>query len=252
MILLDYKVMVVDDDSGMRLVLRKAIERIEGFNLVGEAENGQAAISMIASCRPDIIFMDAEMPVMNGIEASKRILEIDPKIIIIIATAHEQYMSDAFELYAFDYLRKPFKIERIKQTLDRIKDMRKVWETSKMNEIFRHEKGLEKLVIRNKEGISLIDLKDIILIQREEGSTVIYSQKARHVTSEGLSEIEERLDKTLFFRSHKSYIINISMISKIEAYGRWTYLIKFKDSDKDALLTYERYGVLENFFNSSV
>ncbi|HEX2946729.1 MAG TPA: LytTR family DNA-binding domain-containing protein, partial [Clostridia bacterium] len=174
------------------------------------------------------------------------------KTIFIFATAHEEYMSDAFELYSFDYLLKPFKIERIKQTLSRIKDIGQVWETSRMNDIFRHEKGLDKLMIRNKEGISLVDLKDIIIIEREERSTVLYTKSDKYVTSEGLSEIEERLDRTLFFRSHKSYIINISMISRIEPYGRWTYMVKFKNSDKDALLTYERYGVLEKFFSSNL
>lgn len=250
--MMEYKVLIVDDDAGMRLVLRKVLEKIEGFKLTGEAENGQEAVQMAVSCHPDVIFMDAEMPVMNGIEAAKRISEINPKTIFIFATAHEEYMSDAFEIYSFDYLLKPFKIDRIKQTLGRIKDVGKVWETARMNEIFRHEKGLDKLIIRNKEGISLVDLKDIILIQREERNTVIYTNNEKYITSEGLSEIEERLDKTLFFRSHKSYIINISMISKIETYGRWTYLVKFKGSDKDALLTYERYGVLEKFFNSNL
>lgn len=236
----------------MRLALRKILEKTQGFKLSGEAENGEEAIRMAISCHPDVIFMDAEMPVMNGIEAAKRIVEINPKTIFIFATAHEEYMSDAFELYSFDYLLKPFKIDRIKQTLERIKKINQVWETAQMNENFRHEKGLEKLMIRNKEGISLIDLKDIILIQREERSTVLYTKYEKYSTSEGLSEIEERLNKTLFFRSHKSYIINISMISRIETYGRWTYLVKFKDIDENALLTYERYGVLEKFFNSNV
>lgn len=242
----------MDDDSGMRLVLKKLLEKIDGFKLIGEAENGKDAVTLASSFHPDVIFMDAEMPVMNGIEAAKMILGENSKTIFIFATAHEEYMPEAFEIYAFDYLLKPFKIERIKQTLGRIKNIGQVWETARMNEIFRHEKGLDKLMIRNKEGVSLVDMKDIILIQREERSTVIYTRHDKYVTSEGLSEIEERLDKTTFFRSHKSYIINISMISRIEAYGRWTYLVKFKDSEIDALLTYERYGVLERFFTSNL
>lgn len=244
--------LIVDDDSGMRLVLKKLLEKMDGFKLVGEAENGKEAIDLASSSHPDVIFMDAEMPVMNGIEAAKMILETSPKTIFIFATAHEEYMPEAFEIYSFDYLLKPFKIERIKQTLGRIKDIGQVWETARMNEIFRHEKGLDKLMIRNKEGVSLVDMKDIVLIQREERSTVIYTRHDKYVTSEGLSEIEDRLDKTTFFRSHKSYIINISMISRIEAYGRWTYLVKFKDCEIDALLTYERYGVLERFFTSNL
>lgn len=252
MIHLEYKVLIVDDDDGMRMILKKLIEKSEGFRLVGEGVNGQEAINMAASCQPDVIFMDAEMPVLNGIDAAKKIMEHNPKTIFIFATAHEDYMSDAFELYSFDYLLKPFKMDRIKQTLTRIREIGQGWETGRMNKIFRHEKGLDKLILRNKEGIILVDMKDIILIQREERSTVIYTSTEKFITSDGLGEIEERLDKTLFFRCHKSYIINISMISKIESYGRWTYLVKFKESDKDALLTHERYGVLEKFFSTNV
>ncbi|MDF2674415.1 MAG: response regulator receiver domain protein, partial [Clostridiales bacterium] len=88
----------------------------------------------------------------------------------------------------------------------------------------------------------------IIIIQREDRSTVIYTADSSYITSEGLSDIEEKLDKTQFLRSHKSYIINLSMINKIYPYGRWTYTIKLKNTDKDALLTYDKYEELKKLF----
>jgi two-component system, LytTR family, response regulator len=249
---LDVKILIADDDQGMRLVLKKVIEKNSGFEIIGEAEDGITALNLADSSKPDIIFMDIEMPELNGIECAKRILDINPKTIIIFATAHEEYMQDAFEVYAFDYLVKPFKIERINQTLKRIKDIsnQKHIEPIPATSAYPHDKGLEKLIIRNKEGISFIDMNEIILIQREDRSTVIYTSAEHYSTSEGLSEIEGRLSQTIFFRCHKSYIINLTMVSKIYPYGRWTYLIKLRNTEKDALITSDRYEVLQNFFGA--
>lgn len=243
------KVFICDDDAGMRLVLRKAVEKIEGFDIVGEAEDGDSALLLIDELRPDIVFIDVEMPKISGIECAQKIVDIDPKIIIIFATAHAEYMSDAFSLYAFDYLVKPFKIERIYQTLGRIKAIKDVQQEKGIRKVIRQDKGLEKILLKNKEGISLVDMSDIIIIQREERSTVIYTKDSSYTTSESLSEIEERLNKTLFFRSHKSYIINLAMINKIFPYGRWTYIVKLKGTDKDALLTHDKYEEIKDIFS---
>lgn len=247
---MELKVFIGDDEEGMRMVLRKAIEKIEGFKLVGEAEDGEAVVSSVEEIHPDVIFLDVEMPKLNGVECAKRIMDINPRTIIIFATAHSMYMSDAFQLYAFDYIVKPFKLDRIYQTLNRVKSLNQYHSEQDMYKIIRHEKGLDKILIRSKEGISFVDMKDIIIIQREDRNTVIYTVDSSYTTSEGMSELEERLDKTQFFRSHKSYIINLSMISKIYPYGRWTYIVKLKNTDKDALLTHERYDVLKEMFSS--
>ncbi|WP_411682139.1 LytR/AlgR family response regulator transcription factor [Clostridium thailandense] len=246
---MELKVLIGDDEEGMRMVLRKAVEKIDGFKLIGEAEDGEAVLSKVEELHPEVIFLDVEMPKLSGIECAKKIIDINPKIIIIFATAYEMYMSDAFQLYAFDYIVKPFKLDRIYQTLNRIKTLNEHKNEENMYKIIRHEKGLEKILVRSKEGISFIDMKDIVIIQREDRNTVIYSIDNSYITSEGLSELEERLDKTQFFRSHKSYIINLSMIHKIYPYGRWTYIVKLKNTDKDALLTHDRYEVLKEIFN---
>ena len=245
---MELKVVICDDEDGMRLVLKKAIEKVDGFEIVGEAMDGEASLEVIDSLRPDIVFIDVDMPKLTGIECAKKVLDINPKIIIIFATAHEEYMSEAFSVYAFDYLVKPFKIERIFQTLNRIKATNKEHDDKAINKIIRHEKGLDKIMLKSKEGISLINMKDIILIQREDRSTVIYTKDSSYVTSDNLTELEDRLDSTQFFRCHKSYIINLSMINKIYPYGRWTYTVKLLGTDKDALLTHEKYEDLKVIF----
>lgn len=242
------KVLIVDDEVGMRLILKKAIERYNDFLIAGEAEDGEAALRLFVELRPEVVFLDVEMPLLNGIECAKKITDIDPKVIIIFVTAHEEYMPEAFEVYAFDYLVKPFKVSRLNQTLDRIKNAGEI-RTPVFDNIVTSLPGIpNKLMIKNKESISFVDADEIILIQREDRSTVIYTQHDRFVTSETLGELEERLGSNLFFRCHRSYIINLGTISKIVPYGRWTYIVKLKGTEKDALMTREKYEELEKCF----
>lgn len=242
------KVLIADDDFGMRLVLKKIIEKSNGFEVVAEAEDGKDVLHVIEQENVDVAFLDIEMPKVNGLECAKHITDINPKTIIIFATAHGEYMPEAFEVYAFDYLVKPFKVDRINKTLKRILEI-SYGEQSKIIEqpIFQQH-GFDKLVIKNRDGINFIDTKNIVLIQREDRSTAIYTIDNKYMTSEGLGDLESRLEKTTFFRSHKSYIINISMVSKISPYGRWTYIINFRNYDKDALITHKKFAELEKLF----
>ncbi|MBN7572828.1 DNA-binding response regulator [Clostridium sp. 2-1] len=246
---MNIKVLIVDDEIGIRTIIKKILDKSGGFEVVGETDNGEEAIDIFKEHRPNVVFFDIEMPKCNGIDCARVLTDIDPKTIIIFATAHAEYMSEAFQLYAFDYLIKPFKVERVMQTLDRIKNLNKPSYGDGIDKIIKHEKGLDKLMIKNKEGISFVDTKEIVLVQREESSTVIYTKTDSFTTSISLSDIEEKLDHTQFFRSHKSYIINLSLITKIYPYGRWTYIVKLKNTDKDALLTHEKYEEIKKLFS---
>lgn len=245
---MDIKVLIVDDEKGIRTIIKKILEKSGGFEVVGDIDNGEEAINIFNELRPEVVFIDVEIPGCSGIECAKRLADIEPKTIIIFATAYQEYMSEAFQLYAFDYLIKPFKIDRVMQTLDRIKSLNKPNYGDGIDKIIKYEKGLDKLMIKNKEGISFVDTNEIMLIQREESSTVIYTKTDSFTTSISLSDIEDKLDKNQFFRSHKSYIINLSLITKIYPYGRWTYIVKLKNTDKDALLTHEKYEEIKKIF----
>lgn len=242
------KILLIEDEIGIRTLMKKIIERNEGFEVVGECDNMTDSIKLFTKLRPDVVFIDVELGKDNGLECANIIVDIDPKAKIIFATAHAEYMPEAFEVYAFDYLIKPFKVERVNHTLDRIKDLHQKDQGAEMDKIVRYEKGLEKLLVKGKESMSFVDIKDIILVQREDNSTVIYTHKDSFTTSASLTEVEDKLDKDQFIRSHKSYIINISQITKISPYGRWTYIVRFKDLDKDALITQEKYEEIKRMF----
>ena len=196
------------------------------------------------------MFLDVEMPGKTGVECGRQIQDLDPSIIMIFATAHDQYMGDAFEVYAFDYLIKPFKVERVLQTLDRIRGRFLQDETPLPPLRHPTAQATGRLMLRHKDGVSFIAMNDILLIQREDRSTVIYTEGGgRYMTSDTLSETEARLDPQVFFRCHKSYIINLNKITDITPYGRWTYVVHLSGTRQDALITHEKYEELEKMFS---
>ncbi|MBQ6564701.1 MAG: response regulator transcription factor [Clostridia bacterium] len=244
-------VIIADDDTGMRLIERKIIEKAEGFSLIAEAHDGEELIRLVEEKRPNVVFLDVEMPGKTGVECGRLIQDLDPSIIMIFATAHDQYMGDAFEVYAFDYLIKPFKVERVLQTMDRIRE-RFLRENDTPLPALRRpaSQATGRLMLRHKDDVSFLDMNDILLIQREDRSTVIYTEgDGRYMTSDTLSETEARLDPQVFFRCHKSYIINLNKITDITPYGRWTYIVHLSGTKQDALITHEKYEELEKMFS---
>ncbi|MBQ2949087.1 MAG: response regulator transcription factor [Clostridia bacterium] len=249
------RVVIADDQEGMRMILRRMIEKAEGFVLCAEADNGASALELVEKHKPHVCFLDVEMPGMTGLECAKAIQDTDPHTIIIFATAHDDYMAQAFEVYAFDYMIKPFKLERVMKTLERI---RKV--IAGRGEPAQKETALSvsrargaatgRIMLRHKEGVNFINQADILLVQRENRSTVLYATDGRRFeTSEALGDVADRLDPKIFFRCHKSYIINLNVIDSITPYGRWTYVVHLVGTDQDALITHEKYEELESMFS---
>lgn len=167
------RVLIADDDAGMRTVMRKIIAKVEGFTLVAEAGDGKTTLELTEQLKPNVVFLDVEMPQMSGVECARAIQDMDPSIVIIFATAHDTYMGDAFEVYAFDYLVKPFKVDRVIQTLERARDRllrrdARPW-ARPVPAVPRAAEG--RLMLRHREGVSFIDLQDIMLVQREDRAT---------------------------------------------------------------------------------
>lgn len=254
----DIRVVIADDEPGMRMILRKMIARAEGFTLCAEAENGPQLLELVERYRPQVCFLDVEMPGMTGLECAKTIQDTDPRTILVFATAHDDYMAQAFEVYAFDYMVKPFKLERVMKTLERI---RKVTLARGESEALAPRSGRKaaleargaasgRIMLHHKDGVNFISQAEILLVQRENRSTVLYATQGRRFeTSEALGDVEARLDPAIFFRCHKSYIINLGVIDSITPYGRWTYVVHLMGTDHDALITHEKYEELEKMFS---
>lgn len=244
------RALIADDDAGMRLLMRKLLEKSGGFVLCGEASDGAKLLALAAEHRPQLVLLDVEMPGVSGVDCARELQDSDPHTILIFATAHDKYMADAFEVYAFDYLLKPFKAERALATLERAKSVLRTREDAA-----RSAKPVEprpqsgRILLKHRDGVSVINMEDILLVQREERATVLYTvNDGRYVTGDSLADVEARLDPALFMRCHKSYIINLSHVDSISPYGRWTYVVKLRGTRRDALITHEKYEELEKLF----
>ena len=245
------RILISDDDPGMLLMMRKLIERAEDYELVGEAQNGEDLLALYEKFTPEVVLMDVEMPGKTGVECAKIIQDRNPRTVLVFATAHEQYMGSAFEVYAFDYLVKPFPVERALNTLRLIRErLRESAAAQAVTTRPRPREAPSRLMLKSRDGLSFVDIEDILLVQREERQTVIYTvNDGRYVTSEGLSELEERLPANMFFRTHKSYIVNIDQIESVTPYGRWTYIVRLCGTKRDALITHERFDELQKLFS---
>jgi len=248
-------IIIADDDPGMRQLLTGIVAKSEGYELMGAAEDGEQRLELYERTKPQAVIMDVEMPGLTGIECARIIQDRDPRCVLIFVTAHEKYMGDAFEVYAFDYLRKPFPIDRALETLRRaalrIGDMNaRAAQAVSLARPARKTPAGKRLMIRGKEGLSFVDVDEIVLIQREDRQTHIYCEDGRkYVTGDSLSEIEEKLDPGVFFRSHKSYIINLNRVDTVTPYGRWTYAVSLEGTDQDALITADKFEELKEAFS---
>ncbi|MBQ9122478.1 MAG: response regulator transcription factor [Lachnospiraceae bacterium] len=246
------KVMLVDDEAGIRLLLRKIIEKKTEFEVVCECDNFTEAVTMFTKKKPDVVFLDIEIVGASGLDFARIIADIEPKTKIIFATAHGEFMPQAFEVYAFDYLVKPFDMQRVHLTLERIHALQSgkvALEEKSIETVAISEKDFSRILIKGKESASFIDTEDIVLIQRENGNTVIYTEKDSFETSASIGDVEARLDPNVFMRSHKSYVINTKKIKRVEPYGRWTYVVFFEGTKKDALITSEKYEELKKKYD---
>ena len=248
----EIRVLLADDEPGMRMILRKMISRVEGFTLVGEATNGAELMEMYRAIKPQVVFLDVDMPVMNGVECANRIEDEDPSCILIFATGHEEYRRDAFDVYAFDYLVKPFRVERVTETLGRIRERMTALKSRpqmKKEEAAGKGKTMGRMMLKHRDGVTFVNMADIVLVQREDRATVIYTVDGGcFYTSDTLAETAEKLDESVFFRSHRSYIINLNYIHDITPYGRWTYVVRLKGTEHDALITQDKYEELEKLY----
>ncbi len=243
-------ILIADDDAGMRLVMRRLVERAEDYRLVGEVTDGAQLLEAYDAQRPEVVLMDVEMPVMTGIECARAIQDRNPRTVLVFATAHEEYMKSAFEVYAFDYLVKPFRMERALQTLARIRDrLRAPVAQLAMSRPPVADTVPGRIMLRHREGVSFLDLREIAMVMRENRSTVILMRDgARYTVNDGMADLDERLPDDLFFRTHKSYIVNLNLIESIQPYGRSTYIVKLKGLKDDALITHDRFEALHATF----
>jgi two-component system LytT family response regulator len=212
------RTLIVDDEAPARERLQNLLAGNELIELVGEAKDGVEAVQMIERTAPDLVFLDIQMPVLDGFGAIES-LEEPPAIIFV--TAYDEYAIRAFEVNALDYLLKPFSRERLERAVQRAHEELSTGhgfagKIGPLLESLREEKQyMERIAVRKVDHILVFDVAEIDWIDAEHGRVVVHVGDEAHRVSRTLTQLEDRLDPLLFFRAHRSVIVNLGRVKEI-------------------------------------
>jgi len=243
-------VLIAEDDPAMRHILRKALEEIPNVEVIGEAEDGLETIRLVKELAPRVVFLDIAMPGKDGLDASREICESSPGTRIIFATAFENFAHQAFEVYAFDYLIKPYRIDRIRKTMERIRTNLTEAEQVKAASVtpYQTKAGLSKILIKEEGKQLFVNVRDIIFLTREGRSTVVHTTGGKFKTPETLDSLEQKLSEHFFFRSHRGFIINLSMVKEIQPWGKKTCKVILNNTEESVIMTKAKSREMETRF----
>jgi DNA-binding LytR/AlgR family response regulator len=223
------RTLIVDDEAPARERLRRLLAGNELIELVGEAKDGVEAVEMIEETSPDMVLLDIQMPVLDGFGVIEALQE--PPAIIFV-TAYDEYAIRAFEVNALDYLLKPFSQERLNNAIERAHEELSTGQEfadriGPLLESLREEKRYtERVAVREPDRILVLDVKEIDWIEARQGQVVVHVGQEEHVLARTLASLEARLDPTLFFRAHRSVIVNLDRVKEIIPWFAGTHKLR--------------------------
>jgi two-component system LytT family response regulator len=217
------RAVIVDDEELARQLLREYLWEAGGVDVVAECGDGFDAVKAIGELKPDLVFLDVQMPKLDGFE----VLEvIDPPPSVIFVTAYDQYAMRAFEANAVDYLLKPFRLDRFKKALDRarvrIRQPKPAEVTATELAAAARPPGqtIERVVVRDGSKIHIIPIAKLDYIEAQDDYAALHSEKKSYLKQQTIASLETQLDPQRFVRIHRSYIVNLERIVRIEPYTR--------------------------------
>lgn len=221
------KAVIVDDERLARKELSKLLEDFPEIEIIGECTNGKEAISFINEKKPDLVFMDIEMPELNGFDVVE---QIDKTPAIVFVTAYNDYAIKAFEVNASDYLVKPVDPNRLKETIEKIKSDNEEIDTDSLER--KTLSSGDQIFIKDGEKCWFIELDDIKLFESEGNYVRIYFKNFKPLVLKSLNNLETKLDTKLFFRANRKYIINLTTIVHIENWFNGGLQVTLEDDRK--------------------
>jgi two-component system, LytTR family, response regulator len=216
-----WKALLVDDEELARKLLREMLSTHPEIEIVGECANGMEAVKAIAELSPDLLFLDIQMPKLSGFD----VLELVDagKLAVVFVTAYDQYAMKAFEVHALDYLLKPFSRDRFESALERAKTQKpeKRLEASSLAASARpNGQFLERIVVKDGTKVTLIPVKKLDYAEALDDYISLVSDGKKLLKQQTISGLETALDPMLFVRIHRSYVVNIERIARIEPYAK--------------------------------
>ena len=231
--------LIVDDETLARKFIRRMLKEDHDVEIVGECNDGKSAVALIQKYKPDIVFLDVQMPAMDGFAVLDAI-DVQQLPEIIFTTAYEKYAIRAFELHALDYLLKPFDQTRFRDATRHAKERLnqrqeedgRLQISALLENVKSQPKYLERLIIKAEGRISFLDTREINWIEADDKYVHLHTAKASRMVRQTLSAMETQLDPKKFQRIHRSAIVNVERIKELEPTFNGEHVVHLEDGTK--------------------
>ncbi len=224
------KTLIVDDERLARQELKNLLNAVDDIEIIGEAVNADEAIQIIEDQRPDLVFLDIQMPGKDGFELLEELTFV-PKVVFV--TAYDEYAIKAFEVNAFDYLVKPVSTDRLIEAINKVKESIELdLQKQGIKEASAELTGEDQVFLKDGDKCWFVALKDIRMFESDGNYVKVYFHKFRPLIHKSLNSLEEKLDKREFFRASRKYIINLKWVEGIESWFNGGLMVTLKGGER--------------------
>jgi two-component system, LytTR family, response regulator len=232
------RVLIVDDEPVARRGLRNQLKKASDVEVIGEAGNGRDAVDTIIQTRPDLVFLDVQMPLLDGFRVVETLAEDNLPPAIVFVTAFDEHAIRAFEINALDYLLKPVDPKRLQKTLQRAREQIRSTRTDERDErLFallrdlqsRQTDYIQRFVVKKAGSISFLDVNEIEWVSSEGNYVQLHSKGKSHLVRETMDRIEDRLNPREFIRIRRSTIVRVEVVKELQPLFNGEYALILKD-----------------------
>ncbi len=228
------KIVIIDDEPLARSIVAEYLGKYDDLQVVAECNNGYEGVKAIQQHKPDLIFLDIQMPKINGFEMLE-LLDIIPPV--IFTTAFDEYAIKAFEANAVDYLLKPFSQDRFRDAMEKwqLKTANGVQDKNLRSLMDNGEKAVDektRIVVKTNSEISIVPVGDVLYIEAYDDYVKIFTKDSYYLKKKTMNYYEQVLDPAQFFRAHRSFILNLQQLTRIEPLEKNTYVALLKSGKK--------------------
>jgi len=226
------RALIVDDErEARRRMARLLAEHSDEIEVAGEAADGPSAVECIQSIRPDVVFLDIEMPGLDGFGVLDSLPQ-EAWPVVVFTTAYGHYAIRAFEVHALDYLLKPVTAKRLADCVARLRDLKPAAQRRLLDQVRRDNRPLERLMARSGSKLIVVNVKDVVAFESEDKLVFARTSQGRFVLNMTMKELEDRLDAELFCRVHKQAIVQLSHAREVHSLAGGHYLLKLDDGSE--------------------
>jgi two-component system LytT family response regulator len=227
------KAIIVEDEKLARDLIRDYLGANDDFEILGEYEDGFSGLKAINELKPDLVFLDIQMPKLTGFEMLE-LLEHHPAI--IFTTAYDQYALKAFEHNALDYLLKPYSRDRFEEAINKAQERISAGDRDSIKKLVEHkdaqEEELHRIVVKSRSRIHVVPVHDVIYLEAQDDYVMIYTRESKHLKQKTMKYFEAHLPAEEFVRIHRSYIVRVEEIAQMQLYEKDSYIVILKNGSK--------------------